>query len=53
MENSVNLYNYCSDDININMKSYILYIHRVLNTSVKVSGGVRHYLPGKVSLELC
>ena len=40
----VNLHNYCSDDIDINMKSYILYnIHKVLNTFVKVSGSARYY----------
>ena len=40
----VNLHNYCSDDIDINMKYY--------NTYVKVSGGARHYLPCKASFKL-
>ena len=44
------LHNYCSDDIDINMKFYILY--KVYSTHVKVSGGAHHYLPCKASLKL-
>ena len=47
----VNLHNYCSDDIYINKDLHT--IPNVLNTSMKVSGGARHYLPRKASLKLC
>ena len=50
VKNWVNLHNSCLDDIDLNMKSYIL--HSVLSTFVKVSGDARHYLPSKASLKL-
>ena len=43
----VNLHTYCSDDIDMNLKSYISYIYSVFNISVKVSGGAHHCLPDK------